>query len=111
MATGFEHRLRDGRGLYPALVLVAHQCLERDCGDGGSGADDHGIKPSAVQRKRHPGLCENCLDYRIRDDDRLGDCDVRDSSRVRCDPDWLLQASTSDGLRMEAYRKAGAGTA
>src|SRR5207245_5744181 len=90
---------------------VAHEGLEWECGDGGSGAGDQGVKPGALPRKRHPGLCEGCLDYRIRDDHRMGDCDVRDSSRVRCDPDWLLQASASDGLRVEAYRKAGAGTA
>ena len=37
MANGVEHRLRHGRGLHPALVLVANQCMERDLGDGRGG--------------------------------------------------------------------------
>ncbi len=82
MATGAEHRLRHGCGLHPALVLVAHQRVERDRGDGGCGADDDRVEPRFVHRQRFAGVREDRADHGTGDDHRVGDCDVRDAARV-----------------------------
>ena len=59
MAGGAADRRGHGRGLHPALVLVAHQRLERDFGDGVRAAGDGGAESlAAVCRQQLAGVCQ-----------------------------------------------------
>ena len=81
MAGGPTDRSGHRRGLHPALVLVAHQRLERDFSDGLlAGSHDHPEPLAAVCGKQFAGIRQGRADDDHHHHPRLADGDVSDQA-------------------------------
>ncbi len=98
----------NGGGVHPALVLVAHQCMERDFrNERGRHCD---IGPTQI----HAGRRSRDFRQRLADHGRmhhrcLGGCHIADTGGVRREAAGILSARASNNLWMEARGTDGPG--
>src|SRR5271165_3339468 len=111
MASGFADRRRHGCSLHSALVLVAHQRLERDLGYGVLADGDGRFEPlAAVLRQQLADVCQERPGDNHCYDDCMAGGDPADQARAGRHSAVLLSACSARRARMETCRSADTGT-
>ena len=109
MASGAADRRGHGHRVHLALVLVAHQRLERDLGDGVLAARAGGAESlAAVRWQQFAGVRQGGVGNDGRDHDCVADGDTTDQARAGRSSTAVLSACSTGCTQMEAGRVAGA---
>ena len=96
-------RRRHGPTLHPALVLVANQCLERDCRHGDLLRGGGLLRLHRSRARRVAGAVDRSRD----DDRRLARCDMGDAAHLGGDAVVLLPGGGSGRAGLAAHRRRG----